>query len=505
VSVGDLLFSVRDGRSMRRAATYSVVLVPVALMAMRGFLASGPPPAASGHADLSLNLALSRALCGVNGAISPVYSVYQRLNAHPSEQRDPLVDVLARQAGSRHAYCASVTQPFVNNENSLMWLERAALAVRPRLSLAEAAAFLFAVRVGMLWLFGFALLTCGASLWLAGTAIALGVAILTAVDLRYETYPFLLTAPLAMAGVYTLMWCSGRDWPRGSVLVVTAAGCGFLTAFGANFRTSQLPAYLAMAVTFVYLQARRDRPADRSTASHRVPRPAAWAASFVAGYLAFHAVMIAPLRPNTSVPNYTYHAVSHSLVIGLGVPETDFSRSEGLHWDDNVGFAIARRAGVQPLGPDYEKVLLRYYARLWRRHPGAMARTYFTKFRYACSEVFLSAGIVLRPFGVTSPAFEWLHLHTDGFALLMVVAGVGALGWRACARGSSLGFLVLLLALAALLTLLESALTYSTFSGMYFSSLLFFLLFSAAAAVQSTLDFLAAAMWPWPRQRVTGV
>ena len=164
MSVGDLLFSVRDGRSMRRAATYSVVLIPVALMTMRGFLASGPPPAASGHADLSLNLALSRTLCGVNGAISPVYSVYQRRNAHPAEQRDPLVDVLARQAGSREAYCASVTQPFVNNENSLMWLERFALAVRPRLSLADTAARFVGSPSRHVVALRFALLTCGASL-----------------------------------------------------------------------------------------------------------------------------------------------------------------------------------------------------------------------------------------------------------------------------------------------------------------------------------------------------
>jgi len=374
--------------------------------------------------------------------------------------------------------------------------------MRPRLSLADTAAFLLAIRVGMLWLFGFALLACGASLLLAGTATALGVAILTAVDLRYETYPFLLTAPLAMAGVYALMWRSGRDWPRASVLVVTAAGCGFVTAFGANFRTSQLPAYLVMAVVFVWLRVRRDGAAGRSVRWRRMSWPAAWSASFVAGYLVFHAVMIAPLRPDTDVPNYTYHAVSHSLVIGLAVPETEFSRSEGLRWDDNVGFDIARRAGVQPLGPDYERVLLRYYGRLWQRHPGAMARTYLTKFRYACSEVFLSAGVVLRQYGVTSPAFEWLHLHTDGFALLAIVAAVGAVGWRACARGSSLGFLVVLLALAALLTLLESALTYSTFSGMYFSSFLFFLLFSAAAVVQRVLDLLGAAAWSRRRQPV---
>ena len=235
-----------------------------------------------------------------------------------------------------------------------------------------------------------------------------------------------------------------------------------------------------------------------------MPWPAAWGASFVAGYLVFHAVMIAPLRPDTDVPNYTYHAVSHSLVIGLGVPETAFSRSEGLRWDDNVGFDIARRAGVQPLGPDYEKVLLRYYARLWRRHPGAMARTYVTKFRYACSEVFLSAGIVLRQYGVTSPAFEWLHLHTDGFALLVIAAGAAAVGWRACARGSGLGFINVLIALAALLTLLESALTYSAFTGMYFSSVLFFLLFSAAALMQSVVDLAAAAV-PRRRQPVAGV
>ena len=105
----------------------------------------------------------------------------------------------------------------------------------------------------------------------------------------------------------------------------------------------------------------------------------------------------------------------------LGMPETEFSRSGGLRWDDNVGFAIApcRRAATRAQtnrSSSDTTLLWRVIQPRWR--------TYFTKFRYACSEVFRRRHRVQR-FGITSPAFEWLHLHTDGFALLMVAAGVG--------------------------------------------------------------------------------
>jgi hypothetical protein len=360
------------------------------------------------------------------------------------------------------------------------------------LSLADLARFLMNVRLAMLTVFVFALLRSGASLFLAGVALAVGVGILTAVDMRYDTYPFLLTTPLFVAALYAV----SRSLPHGSLdeggLLVAAGLLGAVTAFGANVRTSQIPSYATMAAIFLYDATRRSSYAR--SASRRLRAAAIWCAVFVAGYTVFHALFIASLRPSEHVPNYAYHAFGHSLVIGLGVPETPFSRSQGLRWEDGVAFAIATRAGVEPLGPKYEATLLRYYGGLWRQHPGEMWRTYATKFRSACDEVFLSAGIIARRFGVTSSAFEWLHRHTDGYVLFGMVALIAGLAARATGQGSGVGFLFWLIAATAFFTLLESALVYSTFVAMYFSYFLFFLFLSGAAAIQWLVDCAAPPM-----------
>jgi hypothetical protein len=196
------------------------------------------------------------------------------------------------------------------------------------------------------------------------------------------------------------------------------------------------------------------------------------------------------------VPNYTYHTFAHELVLGLAVPENDLSRREGIHWSDEVGFALARRAipDVTYLGPQYEAALLRYYRGLWRRHPGEMARVYAQKLRSAGTEVFLSAALVGTQFGIPRGPAEWLHRATNGVALVALgcVAFGAALRRHVGGRGNRL-LIVALVSLAALTSLGESFVTYSLFVGIYSSILLFFVFFVFFMSVQAALDLAARA------------
>jgi hypothetical protein len=201
------------------------------------------------------------------------------------------------------------------------------------------------------------------------------------------------------------------------------------------------------------------------------------------------------LPDDPNVPNYTYHTFAHSLVIGLAVPENSLSRREGIEWNDEVGMKLARRAmpEVTYLGPSYERALLRYYGRLWRRHPGEMARVYFLKLRSAGTEVFLSAARVGTQFGIPPGPAEWLHRVTNGLTLvaLALIAFVVALR-RHMRGGGSRWLIVALLSLAALGALGEAFVMYSIFVTGYYAELLYFLFFLFLLAVQAAVDALAA-------------
>src|SRR4051812_19499566 len=116
--------------------------------------------------------------------------------------------------------------------------------------------------------------------------------------------------------------------------------------------------------------------------------------------------------------------------MGVSVPSTAFSEREGVKWDDNVGYAPAKRIdpALSYLGPGYEAALRTYYFGLWREHPSEMLRIYRLKIHElggtlaALVDTFFQVPRLTRAFAIVIPrGFAWF-LGVLAIALLMVFA-----------------------------------------------------------------------------------
>ena len=449
------------------------------------------PPTGTAHPVQSINVAVNAEVCG-RSQESSRYSLQVFLTTRPDLWARPYRDAMVAQAGSLAEYCRFVNEPVVVSENSLMWLARLALKINPNVTPDGLGQFLGACRVAMVLVFGFALLQTGAPILFTAASVLVACAILRAVEIRDTIYPFTLTLALLVAAIFGMARASRRVGSSNGALWTAMFVAGIAAAFSASMRTIMLPVSAAMFAVFIFAIWRGRAPV-RARA-----RIAGAVAAFAIGFAAYNRVFVGTLQreDDPNVPNYTYHTVAHQLVLGLAVPENDFSRREGIQWNDEVGFALARRAmpDVTYLGPKYEAALLQYYRGLWRDHPGEMTRVYFGKLRSAGSEVFLSAAIVGRQFAIPEAIGQWLHRVTNGivlFALAAAAFGAGLYGHLR--RRDSTALMLSLLSLAALASLAESFVMYSLFVAMYFSTLLFFVFFVALTAVQAAIDAVAAA------------
>src|SRR6185503_9630308 len=98
-------------------------------------------------------------------------------------------------AGSMERYCSTVTEPILNNENSLFYIYPILLRMCPRITLAGLGVLLTWLRAASIVFFVFALVCVGASPLFALLALMIGVEIssLTAPTHLYSLYPFLLS------------------------------------------------------------------------------------------------------------------------------------------------------------------------------------------------------------------------------------------------------------------------------------------------------------------------
>ena len=121
-------------------------------------------------------------------------------------------------------------------------------------------------------------------------------------------------------------------------------------------------------------------------------------------------------------------------------------------------------------------------------------RVYWSKLRSAGSEVFLSAAGVGEQFRLPRGVAEWLHRWTNGLALCAAAMAMLAIALRQhLVQRSGRTMIIALVGLAALVSLVESFLTYSLFVGMYYSILLFFVFFLVLVLLQSALDLAVSA------------
>ncbi len=494
------MVSSRAPRGWLRTLAYFVPIALLTLYTHRDLFTDTQAPTTTAHPEQSLNVALNAAYCGKPQMYSQRYSVQTFLSTRPDLMKTPFRNVIAAMAGSVDTYCHYANEFVVVSENSLMWLIRLALWQNVHLTPDELGDFLGAIRIGMVLVFGFALLRTGASVLFAFAAVMLGADVLTALGVRDSIYPFVTSMPLFNAGLYGIALSMAAVRRGGPGFWVFALVMGVVAGFCASMRTVHLPMLLAMfAVCLAVLAVVRDRAESSGRFAGRL---AAGAAAFLVGYNVYLAVLVTPLRISNdpSVSNYKYHTLMHEVVMGLAIPPNDFAKREGIEWNDSVGASLALRVNptASYLGEGYEAALLRYYAGLWRAHPREMFDVYALKGWSDGNEVFLSAGnIAHKRYAAPLVIGETLHRTTNGYVLMSIIlVALAAALWRYVKTRDLRVLVIGLVALAAAVSMVEGFVAYSIFVGIYYSSVLYFVLFLAIVLIQTAVDAAAARVQP---------
>ena len=473
-----------------------VALYAIAALVFTGVLRPdlyrvGPGSWLEGYSILSMDLAMSRAFCGRASEVTPLVSVTTEVSLHQAELGEvPVRRIAADRAGSLERFCETSTVPRVNNENSLMWLDSWLWHLGPDLSIEGLGRLLHGIRVGGLLLVFTLMLANG-----LGVLVALSSwlwALILLQDLRmyvHHGYPFMLVLLLVTGSIYaTLNRLGWTRPPLRAALVAVVAGAW--SAFAANMRTSHLPVYVLFAIVLFGLG---ERQAPKDAWQDRAKRLALAVVLFVAGFSTFQYLAITRYLPKDD-PTLSRHTILHSTVIGLGVPESDFSRREQITWSDGDALAIATRLepGVKYLSADYERVLWRYYSGLWRDHTREMLAVYRTKALTAGKHMLM----VLRGQGgmqgrVMYHLMRPLDMLPNGLWLLALylVAGIAGLvhAWRA----GGAAILLVYLSIAAVLLHLEASIVMSNYVVNYQSFLAFFCVFLTLLVPLSTIG----ALW----------
>lgn len=474
---------------LRTLAYTALVLLTVVTLARHAFVAD-PALLKDEHAVISLELAMTRGFCGRTFFFSHAAQVGAQLKSDKTVRLISLRDLIAKRAGSVAEYCRQAEWPIVNNENSLMLLEAAFLRAEPDISFAGLGRRLHLVRIAALCAFVLLLVNLGASLWLAVGAMVAGLVALNALpEYGYSVYPFLSPLVLALVAAYGLAmrYLVTRRLPAW-LLFAFAIGIG--SAFTANMRTSYLPVVVLFAAAF-WLASWWLRAGTRRGSAELV-RAAAFAACFLAGYVVFEWGAIARHLPYGAAPR-TAHSVMHPLVLALGVPETAFSRQQGIRWEDEVGPAKAR--AVDPdtdyLGPRYDQALKTYYWGLWQAHTRDMLSVYRVKFATSGTQMFEvlrgSPGSVGCVIAALLAPLSWIAQAVWLVALYAAIFGSCVLWfWR---RRSLAAFALGLLTAAACVVQVESGVIYSLFVQQYHNYAGFFAMFISLMGAQAIVNW----------------
>lgn len=437
-----------------RAIAQWAMAILVAYLACAWWWPRPTPLPADGHLQMSLTTAINMRYCGSRsfGDRALIEFVLER----PERDQRPIPELLVQRMGSLGAYCGTLNQRFLNNENSLMWLMLAGLGVHPSASIAWIGRWLLWFKVGGLVLFAIAALSLGSGALIAALSFAAGLALLANLSAQayYSVYTLLLPVTLANAGFWGLALArAGRRRIRSHLAVMLLGG--LIAGFSAQVRTSYAPIFGFLALSYCVAAWRLHGDPSASSSPRRSGAFIGGScAAFIVGYLAFVSVFITPLIP-PSARNYSHHAIAHPLVLALAVPENDLTRREGIAWHDGVGLVLARRVdpSAEYLGRGYSEALTSYYLGLWKRYPRQMIDIYWRKSAMAGRAVITSVrnlnggrllvGVAVLPFWWVSDG-HWL------FVLLVAITLTGfGIGWqrrspRLMAAGALAGVLVLL-------------------------------------------------------------
>lgn len=402
-----------------RVAIYAaILLVFLALTKTSLFPYSVPTLNDDGHSIYSLSLAVNRTVCGVPSGLSTDDQIGKLLFRDISAHDQPVRAVISAHWGSVDRYCATVTRPYVNNENSLMLLESWAWRIAPNLSLSALGRVLLGVKLALLVFFGIAALRLGVGVVVCYAMVDVGFALLGRLqpDLGYSTYSFLECMVIATVALYPLM-LSLRAESRARQLAWPAIA-GTWTAFVVNMRTSYLPLCAAAGLMYVCAILLRQNDSD-SGIFQRCRRTAIAVLCFALGYSAFQYTFITQSRGAGT--DLSYHTVFHPLVLSVGIPTSAFSEREGIQWDDAVGLTLAHRVdpSAQYLSKEYERALATYYISLWKRYPSEMFHLYLEKAKLAGTEMIALDDVTD---GALMAARRVLRLLPNGILLLTLLS-----------------------------------------------------------------------------------
>jgi hypothetical protein len=466
--IHDLIVARRDGRPIGVAAAYLVLItVVVAPWFWTSFRTDAYLPN-DGHAIASLSIATNRALCGTPSAISNGAHVGYLLYQQPQRLRQPIADFVRELHGTVDKYCATVTVPLVNNENSLMLVESWMLKAAPRLSLLGIGRVLLAVRIAMALVFALALLRSGASLLMAGIVLSVAFSIDEALQVTYaySVYSFLFGLVGLAIGIYVLAFeTSNRSAPR----IAIGVAAGLVSAFAVNMRTSYLPVFAMLFVIYVWASDRRALP---ERPGRRVSTAALMCIAFALAYAGFQYAFITRSRPPES-RGPSYHVIAHPLVLSLAVPASPLSNREGIVWNDGVGVELAHRIdpSVVYLTPEYEAALRKYYFGLWSRYPAEMRQIYIDKLTLAGRHMIETAEFN-RP-TMTTILFV-LHAVPDGIWLLtLLLAAAAAAAAVVVRRRSGSALAICMVAASGVFLMIECAVIMPYYYLSYGNSLVF--------------------------------
>jgi hypothetical protein len=441
------------------------------------------------YSIVSLDLAMTRAFCGTPSAVTPLVSVATVVRDHREFGETPARQIAADRAAGLQRFCDTATVLTINNENSLMWLDSWLWRLAPDLSINGLARVLHSMRVAGLALV-FALLLAN-RFGVVVAAISWLWALTLLQDLAgyvHHGYPFMLVLLLVTSVSYATLGQTGVMHSRIGAVVV-AAIVGAWTAFAANMRTSHLPVYAIFAILlFVF----SERTAT-TTRPDRWRRLGLAAAGVIAGYAAFQYLAISRHLPDVDQA-LSRHTILHSTVIALAIPESDFSRREGITWSDGAANAIALREqpGVAYLSVEYENALFKYYARLWRERTSEMLTVYLLKGQTAGKHMLeVLRGRTGREGVIVNTALAPLDWLPNGFWLLSLYTGVAVTSWFRAWRRPGSAIALVYLAAAAVLLQIEATIVMSNYVVNYQSYLAFFCIFATAAAPAALLG----AIW----------
>jgi hypothetical protein len=519
--LGELLLS-RRGPAAPRAASAAALLtlaVAAALVALNwdGFRRHRAPLVYEQHGLIALEMAIHRHRFG---AVSHIYR--KPPPAAPGTAPGQIACVLTRVPNdaamlsrrlrdlpesfnpSTQDYARHL-EPYLNNENSLMLLDSAVLAVLPDITLAGMVRAHVVLKAACLVVFAFCLLRVGFSpLFTLGGCHVAFVLVRDVTQARpVGLYPWLLPVLLLLVSLLGLCLSFGLHRRPGRHLAAMLA-VGFVGAFLVNLRSSYAPVLAALVLLYALATGRDLWRAAGLSLRRTALLTAAALTAFAAGYEAFALGLISPITAAArgSVASvqadYAHHVIAHPLVVFLAVPPNELARREGIEYDDDCAFRLARRVDptVGYLRGNYDAALFTYYRRLWREHPREMLGVYRGKFR-------LAAATASRPYTSSGEDLPWacrvlvlpLRAVAQWPLYLVLFAGL-AVGPVLLAGRLTLGraFTLSALAAAGLLLFLEAGLLTSRCSLIYNSYLCFWLLAVGLLGYQGILDGAAAAV-----------